>query len=214
MRKLEKGFAPILILLAIILIGAVAVVGYKLLPKPSGVEYIKSLFVYPRPTPTPTPEPGCHYEQVECFTTPCPPVLRCPSKEKGSAETTDWKTYKNSLVVGFSLKYPYDWKVKNENTTNPIFFNGRDTIKMDIHDYSKLETVELGGGEVSTTEEAVIGGIKVKKSINYKELTGNQNMMLFHLQPKNKIYIIITAYSDDKEFKLINEILSTFKFTP
>lgn len=32
-----------------------------------------------RTMPTPTPPPGCYYQQVECFTTPCEPELVCPS---------------------------------------------------------------------------------------------------------------------------------------
>ncbi len=31
------------------------------------------------PMPTPTPPPGCYYQQVDCFTTPCDPILVCPS---------------------------------------------------------------------------------------------------------------------------------------
>lgn len=77
-KETQRGFASVLFLI-IALIGVVSVVVYILLPKPSGVEYIKNLFVYPRPTPTPKPAPGCYYQQVECFTTPCDPILVCPT---------------------------------------------------------------------------------------------------------------------------------------
>jgi hypothetical protein len=31
--------------------------------------------------PRPTPPPGCYYQQVQCVTTPCDPVLVCPTCE-------------------------------------------------------------------------------------------------------------------------------------
>lgn len=99
-----KGFAPIIILLLVVAIG---VVGYVLIPKPGGIEYIKRQLTWPRPTPTPIPPPSCFYEQVMCVTAPCPPVLRCPAKES-STETATWKTYTNTKI-GFSFKYPKEW---------------------------------------------------------------------------------------------------------
>src|SRR3989338_8770479 len=101
----QRGFAPILIL---ILIAVAGIVGYVLIPKPGGVEYIKRQLTWPRPTPTPTPPPGCYYHQVECFTTPCDPILVCPTPTDKIDEAANWKVYRNT-TIGFSLKYPSDY---------------------------------------------------------------------------------------------------------
>ncbi|MBI2590921.1 MAG: hypothetical protein HYW33_03540 [Candidatus Blackburnbacteria bacterium] len=91
----ERGFVPILVLI-IIFLAAVVAVGYLLLPKPSGVEYIKKQLIWPRPTATPTPAPGCYYQQVVCFTTPCDPILVCPTPQTGGALKDYGKTCVNS----------------------------------------------------------------------------------------------------------------------
>lgn len=100
-----------MLLIAVVAVGVV--VGYVLLPKPGGVEFIKEQLTWPRPTPTPTPPPGCYYEEVICIQAPCPPVLVCPTpgarhEPNGSVETANWKTY-TSGNHRFSIKYPPTW---------------------------------------------------------------------------------------------------------
>ena len=82
----QAGFAPIILLILPVVAG---IVGYILILKHGGVEYIveyvKKQLTWPRPTSTSTPAPGCYYQQVECFTAPCEPILVCPISQAGGA---------------------------------------------------------------------------------------------------------------------------------
>lgn len=46
----------------------------------------------PQPTNTPTPPQGCFYQQVQCVTTPCSPVLVCPTKTPTPQVSTPTQT--------------------------------------------------------------------------------------------------------------------------
>src|SRR3989344_5398734 len=86
MNMNQKGFANIiLVVVIVILVGAV---GYFAFVK-------KSEPVAQQPTPTP----------IQTKTSTPTPTTK--------DETSSWKTYTNSSV-GFSFKYPADWKVSDD----------------------------------------------------------------------------------------------------
>ena len=100
----EKGFAPIIILVGILVI--VAVVG--------GVYYLGVHRSY-APVSTPNPEVTSTLQPSSVSqTTPTPDVTSTPNP------TANWQTYTDTQN-GFSIKYPTDWyTAKSTNSSNEL----------------------------------------------------------------------------------------------
>ncbi len=139
--------------------------------------------------------------------------------ETSASDTTNWQTYTNQKY-GFSLKYPPDWRYKEQEATSAAqeiwFGTGNEenlvTLYVNKDKYlsmtknGKLVTCQERGGE-----EITVGGNKAWK----ESVAGGQNPAQDWVcfEKNNRAYEFQHVYSTLSDSKRIfDQILSTFKF--
>lgn len=141
--------------------------------------------------------------------------------------TANWKTF-NSLMYGFLVKYPQDWlgickDISGDWTTGSICelrspntdpYNTREFITISVE---KPSLGRMTLEEIVNFELKNFGNNLSKKSINGIDgyFYTNKDSSVFFTQ-KGNYFIVINWYppSNDNKYKVvIDQILSTFKFT-
>ena len=214
---MQKGFAPILILIGILVIMAVA----------GGAYYFgKSQISKPQ-------------SQIETSQTPKPAVVPQPTP---SDETTDWKTF---TKLGYEIKYPpssviteFDLdssmpdllsststEVKVEGRKAPVLFLVYVWKNMGVdftdnsssrEEWCKRLEKELTGQLQCNYGESLnivyVNGYGAYQAIQGRDSTLNKEIYIPH---NNYVYELIIPIGDDAEnkFPISDQILSTFKFT-
>ncbi len=206
--EFRSGFAQIIIVAVIALvIGAVAVFGYQ--------KYIQ------KPTLAPTQSPS-NSDKITNQNSPSPDT---------SDETANWKTY-NAKVAKVSFKLPLGWSVIEREGA---VYNGekanRDVILKGENDFGITYTENFFGGFAGTkvidnlTKEVEIDGIKVRKEYlkdfpavegQAIDLSGSPDEMHIEMHRGNSANFFIASFKKEtfaEEDKILDQILSTFKFT-
>ena len=138
-----------------------------------------------------------------------------------SDPTADWKTYTDSNY-GISFSYPQDWKVENgsnylrveqiepvQNLIIAIDFK-KTTLSIEdvINNFEKTDSVFKQINPNLKPEDILINGLNAKK-FEYTDATGLDHVSIIVSDNSHKILIEHRFPSD----KIMNQILSTFKFT-
>ena len=140
-----------------------------------------------------------------------------------SIDTSTWKTYTNTQY-GFELKYPSDWRVAGPGTFvgfGPVSIP-EDTL---FGVFNTLKVPSLGidpanpNHEITKIEDAYINGLPAKR-IYDRNISANQVSTELYITHGNTIIAVgqPTLNNSDYPFShsyntIINQILSTFKFT-
>lgn len=226
---MQKGFAPILIL-----VGIVAIIGIT-----SGAYYFGK---------SQTPKSQAQNQVVSqtsqpttSATSPAPTGAGDNPVPNDTGETANpdqiganWKTYIHPLKF-FSFKVPRDWivdknggnpiQLSNVNLVNPpATYKGKilaitiyiDTISMLLQDYvaaEKRESIELHGAEaVGSWEESTIR-LDGQLAIQVKQGGLFPGTDIFVQDPSKSAIVSLSFIGDyDNYPNLINQILSTFRF--
>ncbi len=137
-------------------------------------------------------------------TTPMPPTNQAP---KG--DLVSWKVFSDSK---YSFKYPQSW------ISNAIPKNSYQVINVGENDNSiilslseKLPGLGLEDKTLLTKDKFNLGGMPVIKS-TYQDLGSNNKEIWISLKENSGDFLMIT-YGSEKSLQLIDQILSTFKFT-
>lgn len=135
-------------------------------------------------------------------------------------ETANWKTYTNAKY-GFSLKYPSDWKIFENNNANAqdaglldvsnIYYGGIEVALQDL----KFTTTNDSGWTYKFGKES-LGGKSLSVATGYR---GNQLVeRVFEVKFGSQTAVIIAqvaenyqTYSSKEKWQKLNQILSTFK---
>lgn len=205
---MQKGFTPILLLIGVLVVAAVAVGTYYLGKFSSKNSYTPPITQLPSPTNT-------------SYSTPSP--------SSSSDETANWKIYTNNKV-GFSLKYPPRYiKPTVPGSERPIDVNGSedniaiefststsDYISLSVIPFSKsLNELKTYGGDVDAETMFLRNGPLIdgsesrwyvikKDSINYKR---------YKVDFLGKGHGFTLEYDENHSEREVNQVLSTFKFT-
>jgi len=165
---MQRGFAPIVVILLIVVLASMAVGGYYFvkLSKPAEVQKVYQTPTSPAPL-TSTPEPTSS-------------VLT----QSGSADLTNWKTY-TSTRYGFSFQHPPTWYINEENSdgeVNVFLSESADPSKRIISIYASPPGIGCGPVDEDkiTYSDFEFGNQTIKSIRNF---CGNKNW--FILDTKN-----------------------------
>lgn len=198
----QKGQMQVLILIGIIILVSVA----------GGVYYLGRIN-NPAPVPQPTP-------QQAVKSTPTPSA----SESTSSADMANWKTF---TLENITFKYPPDWKdpeyikteseqsaeIKNQGRTQRIIvLSGVNKGYTEQELYEFINTLVAGGAEKLILD----GSEAAKDKVTYQ---GTKTTTVYVTsKDKTSQYSIslnvLESYSDQEIDKILNQILSTFKFIP
>jgi hypothetical protein len=181
----KKGSPILIIAIILAIVALLAVVAYVF-----GAKYFN-----PKPTPTPV---------VVVTPTPTPDV------------TVNWKTYNNS-EIGFGLKYPQEWTLQATSTGRVASFDTKSGIPGEFFvAYQKnigsltQWLLDNKAGEITNTinvnanQFSVIKGGTLYVSREYA----------IKVKTDSYLRLVIEPYPNSVVFdEVINQILSTFKFT-
>jgi len=192
----SKGFAPLILLIGILIIGLAAVGGY---------------YLYQKQTSYPIPQ--------VVQKTPQPKL----TKSTSSAQTANWKTYADTKY-GYQVQYPADWDLTVlvpggfSIGGNALGYNGRNFLfSVSILPNTIWDKAEKFPDMVNSNhvvEDVTISGIKGLKKIGDPNLPGPGFQILLS---KNNFTYELTGfdnlYKEDKDNSTVDQILSSFKFT-
>lgn len=206
---MQKGFAPILILVGILVIIGIAGGAYYLGKSQNSQPKSQSQVV----SQTPTPSPNANLVP------------------NASAETANWKTYINDTYA-FQIKYPEKFNL-NENIRKENFYDNLVSISyqntkiisiraiydIDIYENTKTQDVAIrevvDSGFKYNITTALISGYNSTITILEKSQPLDNLSLKFHTiatiaHPKKNLFIEISSSLNKEE---LDQILSTFKFT-
>lgn len=174
-----------------------------------------------------------------CEFAPCPSEASCEGGECPIAktdETANWKTYINS-EYGFEIKYPINWKLGEEVSTDvisTIWWDSPQTVPttperrfiqvgaMDFLEGYSISQILLS--EQKDCENVTMGSIKFCK---LEEKFISKQSIVYAVSKNNKIYFLrldieggrqkegyyLPKSEIQDELNIFNQMLSTFKFT-
>lgn len=122
----QKGFSIIFILLG--LVAVIAIIG--------GTYYLGK-FQIPKPQPKNPPV----ISETQQPTPTASPILNASPVLNNVDETANWKVYANQKF-GFSMKYPPDWKVI-ENDSNHVWVSNKNNETLIIGVKNSTDTIEI-----------------------------------------------------------------------
>ena len=145
--------------------------------------------------------------------------------ESGLA-TKDWKTYRNS-GLGFTINYPNDFQLKEDNATSKLFsgVDGHFWIFIE-NDTKNLDATEIKEDYYKNDEygyQYEDSFVKIAGVDSYKQGRYDSGVIeKYYIPYSGKIYRIEFEFNFDlpnqklsqDKTSLINQILSTFKFIP
>jgi hypothetical protein len=158
-----------------------------------------------------------------------------PEIETPVDEITDWKTYKND-EYGFEFKYPEDLKIKNNiigktyvtdigNFKKPLFFfldsiNNKDILNI-YNDEKNYPIPRMMW--IESNERKVINGIVMNRMIHGSQDSKSKNIYIsYDFQTGDSsdyhniqtyLFVIYKLRSDDESERILDKMISTFKFT-
>lgn len=204
---------PILLTIIAVLFVSILVLLAVYLPKNQSVPV--KIDVAPTPTTVPTIKPTVVVPTTTTSTTPTPT----------SAITSDWKNYTSSIYK-YTIKYPNDWTVKEENRdpTNKdnlqrvnFYQPGYNASEQGPSDKYTSITIDANNNQYTLgNPNRVINTTFANLDASQISTKGGQDSPSEQLwfQKGNDFFIIYMTYSGDKTtLNLYNQILSTFKFT-
>lgn len=199
----QKGFAPILIILSIVLLlgvaGGVYYFGKSQTPKPQT----------PQPTITPSPTPDASHAPT------------------GAGETANWKIYNNQKYQ-FTFKYPTNWQLIEKGDSGAITVS---LYPPDV-DLQKLSPDDPQIGVQILTSPIPSGNLSqqgIDFITDWKRVTINGIMGFsykthqcapqctatvdFPIKDDQRLKVYMTTVAEEKGYvDIYNQILSTFKF--
>lgn len=206
----QKGFSPITIVVGILLIFTVAFGAYFLGTKNN--------------------KPSTQTEQTTTKTNPTPVASTTPLTIVD--ETANWKTYVNKTHK-YTVKYPRDWEsgeaAHGMSAVEPIFIAplSKETVSdLEVQIIIRIDPLTSGckGDEVINIDK--VKGYKQKKIVNGEtvELKGANGEVIPSKKfaystidacviRGNEIYVFNFVDKDYSREKIIDQIISTFKFT-
>lgn len=187
---------------------------------------------------SPTLKPGCYYQEVVCVKAPCPPILMCttPTAVPTLDSTANWKTYTNTKQE-YQISYPNNWFIYPEKLGGTI--DQYKSTLLSSFDLSNQLSVPRGldipSTEATLTISLIADGKLESESIddylkrnniapvpNQKVIVGdgilgrmgtNELSTVIYTFRNNKIYSFSYRETTEAKKNIINQILSTFKFT-
>lgn len=152
---------------------------------------------------------------------PSPTPLSTEASAKEGAPTANWKTYSSK---DYSFKYPLDWYVENPSAVGgisffkigitPIHSNpdklGNETLIITDYSVAKFDNLKaIRNADSSLASiETLVDGKSVLKSKSGK----SADILIAHLE-NGKDHILNLNLTDQNNPLLLDQILSTFKFT-
>lgn len=224
----QKGFAPILI---VIILAAVLMAGgyfyYQNQAKSTQIACTQEAKLCPDGSYVGRSGPKCEF-------------AKCPTTESTpSADTSNWKTYTNSKLKYF-IKYPVNWSLVEQLEGESVdIYDQPNVIQPQLHDGTWITISSSGkwdgpqiGDPVGTSLQPVEGVLR-KKVLDI-QLSGsratkiiqtvsqsptNARPTIFIISEQNDQLIIISFSSIsqeqlNKDTRVFDQILSTFKFLP
>lgn len=214
----SKGFAPILVLIILALVGGTI----YLFNKPGfDLAYLKELIRNIPKKVTPLPE-GCYYQEVQCIKAPCDPVLVCPNEKPEPTptvgETANWKIYAN-FEYKLSLRYPESYSLEENIPPNnewiQLIFNKSQENEFNIKadkEYSEAQVKYFLDYE-SNGEMAVNNTTWLTFYLPKGYGHGGPTTPIYGLQTEKNNILYSVSFSDVQEpSPLHRQILSTIKF--
>ncbi len=196
----QKGFAPILILIIIVLVagGAYYFGTLKIKPKPQVI-----------PTTVPSVKPAINLETSV-------PVTQTTIKPT-TDPTANWKTFNHS-TGNYQFKYPPEWSaVIDQNATADTLFGPNASSKSGLGgiEVREIETDPkdfntLTESRIISQTKANVNGITGYKT-SYSNVLNGTNFVFKNTD--GLIYNIYINSSNVDDLKIFDQILSTFKFT-
>ncbi len=161
------------------------------------------------------------YQGLEVFET----KANCEQNITLKDEITDWKTYKNE-ELGFELKYPTDWRVAEIKGGGAIGagFGPKSKVEDTLFGViivSEIPTLGTKGAnyEITKVDTVSFGGYPAKK-VYTKNLSVGKEWARLYIEKNGSIFSIGQPTLNNSNFpfenkynNIINQILSTFKFT-
>lgn len=198
----EKGFAPLIIVIMLALVG---VVGYL------AFQNTQLRKVLPTPTQTPSSTASITATQVT------------PTVKPTADPTANWKTYLNTSSK-YSIKYPADWGIEN------VSAGGNGALSSDaryIQIWYKVSTPDKAYGNLGIEEIGIIPPseeklLTVEKRLDSglilkcnSDFTNDSKTWCWIKVPSKEAYLNIQVFMGQDNFanETYNQILSTFKFT-
>lgn len=213
----QKGFAPLFILLVVVLMAGLAYGSYYLStqkaeqPQPATIQTNNPTDIQAIPT------------LPSELTTVRPTSISTATSTTTVDETADWKTYTN-FVHGFLIKYPANWFSSNCNNESLLLLHAKGTpscidisggqIVLEIYLQGKLNLISDSFGNYAKNLQSSNLKGDIKK---YYLTTKDQNIkadkqVLYEVALKNNYELRVLVF--DKLNEGISDlILSTFKFT-
>ncbi len=228
----QKGFAPVLIvlLIAIFALGSGYFIYQKSqISKPTQVACTQEAKICPDGSSVGRTGPNCEF-------TACP----IPQESTSSANTTNWKTYNNKT---FLFKYPSNGELVDlksasvidiEAGSTPPYFIFRMNIADNINHFSTNQVVEKMADDLRNNKNIPWGQSQADKTLQTMKKYTNEEIQGLRLENFSEGYdtgfgVVVDATEDkiytfsinngngevgDSEEKLLDQILSTFKFLP
>lgn len=128
--------------------------------------------------------------------------------------TANWKTYEGE---GFSFKYPSDWEFSDRSKVNfdPTVEIRKSDSYLNIY-LEELETKGLQNVKTIREEDILVGNKSIKFEF-YTSTVTKQLSLHSDLSEKTLPFYAINIYLDketkDSDLQVLNQVLSTFKFT-
>lgn len=219
----QKGFAPIILLVGILVTVVIAGGAYYLGTLKTNSKVVNPVVTYQvSPFPSASPVKVCNMLCVKgshCDNGQCVP----DQTTSPSADTSGWKTYTNT-TYGYSLKYPPSYTVPNQQSDREISQLGKDTqiciiqnVTCIIPIHSIKNTNNFSAEEYIKTQQSLYP-IR-KQTINsiewvfWDNTTSPYSSRNYYTIHNGNIYEIDGATSKEDYVILSNQILSSFKFT-
>ncbi len=215
----EKGFAPIIMVIAVLVLGGIV-----------GIFYLS------KQTNT------ARQPQLASYQQPIVASQTAPSSAKQQDPTSNWKTYTNTQL-NISFKYPSDWVTKpsvidsetlhgvialnspNFTAANPVpatidltYYDNPEQLS--LKDFEQKNTGTLSGYTPGVYDPTG-AELNVAGTLAYFIHNPICEPVLcdrYVLQSKDKIYLLTTYYNDKEsqnvqnQQKVLDQILSTFRF--
>jgi hypothetical protein len=141
--------------------------------------------------------------------------------------TADWQTYINTKFE-FSIKMPQGWSnfSMNDYSTTPFTntesslrlgpksstINPPQLLQITIYTAENYQEQEIFSPENCTVSDVLIGIEKIQAV--HKICTGMQTSGFITLKTKQWVFIIDNLSSNENDIQLVDQILSTFTFSP
>jgi len=201
----------LILLLILILTGGITITGFYIRKKLTQPQ--EELVIFPPTKP----------EEITSETTPTQP---------SEIDTSNWKTYRNR-ECGYEVKYPEDWRMELYETHHKTVWGAQCltrwyppwvppekidvVIEVNINNNPEGYSIPMAlFGKPMACENVKIGDLIFCKLVKKREKAKDVDILSYSLSKNNKIYTVGMVYDLPEseiqpEFKIFNQMLSTFK---